>query len=119
MQLLGENADTTFDRLSATLEETEELGAEFTSCYTDLISRAAAQLRTVEQRREARTALKQIIDGDALRRGMAIAAESGMYNGSDPLSAAADDDKELLMTAQVGRMCQKLRCRMWRRCRSL
>ena len=100
-QLTGRDADGTYDRLSAALEEGGELGGEFAAAHAALIGRARAQVLAVGQRREARAALKQIIDGDSLRRGLGMAAELGLFDGSDPLSAPLDDDKEALMIAQA------------------
>lgn len=169
--LVGRNAEASFERLSACLEEADELGDDFLNFHAALIDRAreqarvaplgcsfavhllfaisraaiirapdvgphvphacrcanrarhgsllthttgacdlslygcmrphAPQVRAVAQRHEARALLKQIIDGDALRKGLQMAASLSLFDGSDAASASVATDVESIMMAQV------------------
>ena len=100
-QLVGRNAEASFERLSACIDEATELGDDFLNFHAALLDRAREQVRAVAQRHEARALLKQIIDGDSLRKGLQMAASLALFDGSDATSAPVESDVESIMMAQA------------------
>lgn len=97
--LLPGDADEVYDALSIALADAGGLGDTFAAAHAVDLDAARAKVQSVSVRREARSCLKMIIDGDALRKGLRLASEGELWDGNEPLSAANEADREMISVA--------------------
>ena len=101
-RLVGGDADAVFAELSVVLEEADGLGRPFTDTLDDAtLERARRMVYIVAGRREARALIRQIIDKDALERGLDLARELEIWDGSSVETAVAQEDREALKVARM------------------
>ena len=101
-RLVAGDADAVFAELSTVLEEADALGPTFTDTLDEaVLERARRMVYIVAGRREARVLIRQIIDKEALEKGLALAKELEIWDGHSVETAVADEDREALKVARV------------------
>ena len=101
-RLLPQDAEVVFSELSSALHDADDLGDEFGALHASTLQQARDKVAMVGMRKQARSDLKQIIDGEALRHGLQLATKSQMWDPSrGPNSAVSAVDVEAISIAIV------------------
>ena len=79
-RLLPQDAEVVFSELSSALHDADDLGDEFGALHASTLQQARDKVAMVGMRKQARSDLKQIIDGEALRHGLQLATKSQMWD---------------------------------------
>ena len=79
--------------MSSIFHDADDLGDEFGALHASTLQQARDKVAMVGMRKQARSDLKQIIDGEALRHGLQLATKSQMWDPSrGPNSAVSAVD---------------------------